>query len=546
MKNTLRIIHLLFFIILTGYGLCLAQDEYREGELITLYVREIKVFSVNNPTRIAVSNPEVADVTSTSNQEMVVMAKGAGTTNLIWWDSLGQHALQLQVFLEDLTGIKQRIDSLLKELNLPGVYTRRADSEGKVLLLGKVKMPEDLKRINTVLGELKDKVTNLITIEEETASIEIDVQLLEVSRDATEDLGFSHQGMVALGEPPGRYGNKVTDIPDALFHLMKWTRQDLVATLDFLIQEGKARVLSRPRLVCQSGKEAELLVGGEKPIMTTSFGISGGEGTEVEYKEYGIKLKIRPKIAPDNRIHVALNVEVSDITEAETLGSESSTATSSTTVITALAYPLIKRNTSTQVLLDNGQTLAISGLIRQKTEEELRKLPWLADIPILGVFFRGKKVKVGGGRGELGDTELVITLTPTILADIEALPEIFPEETRGDDEFQRLVRIEKDYPDIRKPLVTNYIREVTRHIQENFVYPPEAYEQQLEGLVELSLHLSSTGELLEVKIRQTSGWSILDDNAITIIRRISPFPAFSEDIEEKELWINIPIAYNID
>jgi TonB family protein len=405
-----------------------------------------------------------------------------------------------------------------------------------------------MELIDIALRELYDRITNLIQIEEETASIEIEVQILELSRDATEDLGFSHQGTTALAEPSGRYGDKPTDIPDALFHLMKWTRQDFVATLDFLVQEGKARVLSRPRLVCQSGKEAELLVGGEKPIMTTSFGSSGEEGTEVEYKEYGIKLAIRPKVASENRIQVALDVQVSEVTEAETLGSETQSATTSTTVITALAYPLIKRNTATQVLLNNGQTLAISGLIRQKTEEELRKIPWLGDIPILGLFFRGKTTRSGGGRGELGDTELVITLTPTILDDIYALPEteVFLEEAGRGDELGRLAKTEMDYPDIRKPAVTTYTREVIRRIQDNFVYPAEAYEQELEGTVKLSLYLSSTGELMEVKIKQSSGSLILDENAIRIIERISPFPSFPQGIEEKELRINIPINYSIE
>jgi pilus assembly protein CpaC len=549
MRNILRIAFLLLFIIFTGYGLCLAQEGYQEGELVNLYIREIRVFSVDNPTRIAITNPDVADVISTSKEEMVVMAKSAGTTNLIWWDNLGQHALQLQVFPEDLTAIKQRIDSLLKELNLPGVYTRRADSEGKVLLLGKVKMPEDLNRIVTVLAGLKNKITNLIIIEEETGSIEIDVQILEISRDATEDLGFSHPGAVTLAEPPGKYGNKVTDIPEALFHLMKWTRQDLTATLDFLIQEGKARILSRPRLVCQSGKEAELLVGGEKPIMSTSYGTEEAEGTDIEYKESGIKLNIRPKVTPENKIQVSLAVEVSEVTEAETLGSETTSATGSTTVITALAYPLIKRNTATEVLLDNGQTLAISGLIREKSEEELTKLPWLADIPILGLFFRGKKVRVGGGRGELGDTELVVTLTPTILENIPLLPEpeaLLAREAVREDKYERLVKAGGAYPDIRKPAVTTYTRQIMKRIQDNFVYPAEAQEKELRGTVKLSLYLFSTGELREVKITQSSGSRILDENAIRMIRQIAPFPSFPPGIEEKELRINIPISYNVE
>jgi len=259
--------------------------------------------------------------------------------------------------------------------------------------------------------------------------------------------------------------------------------------------------------------EAELLVGGEKPIMTTA--VSGdSSGTEVEYKEYGIKLKMIPKVIPGKRIQVSLDVEVSELGEAEILGS--------TTNVTARAYPLTKRTTSTQVILDNEQTLAISGLIKQKTEEELRKFPWLADIPILGLFFRKRVTRTGGGIGEKGDAELVITLTPTILVEPE-VPSI----------------------DIGKSAIHSYTRGVITRIQDNFVYPPEAYKKKLEGLVGLSFLLSSTGELLEVKIKQSSGYPILDENALEVIRTISPFPSFPSDIEQEELWINIPIAYNI-
>jgi len=109
-----------------------------------------------------------------------------------------------------------------------------------------------------------------------------------------------------------------------------------------------------------------------------------------------------------------------------------------------------------------------------------------------------------------------------------------------------MAKKEMAYPDIRKPAVITYTREVIRRIQDNFVYRAEAYEQKLEGTVKLSLYLSSTGELQEVQIKQSSGSRILDENAVRIIERISPFPSFPQGIEEKELRINIPINYNIE
>jgi pilus assembly protein CpaC len=553
-KDTLKIISLLSIIVIFSCSICLAQEAYQEGELITLYVGEIKVLSVDNPKRVAISNPEVADVSSVSKHEIVIMAKKAGTTSLIWWDTFGQHALQMQVFVEDMTAIKKRVDSLLSALDLPDVYTRRVDSEGKVLLLGKVKSPEDLERIETALGPLGQKSTNLIKVEEESASIEIDLQVLELNKDETKTLGIEWPSTLELTESSGPISTAVTGW-SALFHVSDWTRSAFNTTVNMLVQEGKARILSRPRLVCQSGMEAEFLVGGEKPVLTTTVSEAGGtSGTEVEYKEFGIKLKIRPKVLPENRVQVSLNVEVSEVGTAEILGSAAAP--------TAKAFPLSKRSTSTQLILDNGQTLAISGLIKQKTEEELTKFPWLADIPILGMFFRKKDVKTGGGRGELGDTELVITLTPTIIAEVQASQpkvEVSPEgvvpevKVAPEKEVvlakkvdQKVFKSKRIYTEVSGPAKASYTRKVIKRIRDNFAYPPQAYENKQEGLVNLALHISSAGELLEVKIKQSSGWTILDKNAVRIIKRIAPFPAFPADIKEKELWINIPIAYNIE
>ncbi|MFH1678663.1 MAG: TonB family protein [Candidatus Omnitrophota bacterium] len=551
MKNALKITFALFFIVLISYpnngqNICFAQEDYQEGGLVTLYKGEIRVIAVDSPTRVAITNPAIADVTSVTNDEMVIMGNNEGATSLIWWDNLGQHAVQVQIFTEDMSLIKQRIDNLLNELKLPEVYTRSIDSEGKVLILGKVKAAETLGRIATVLGPFQHKITNLVKVEEEEASIEIDMQILEISKDATKELGISLPASLTLSEP-GMTANS-----SAVFNIVNYTRSALSSTINLMTTQGKARILSRPRLVCQSGKEANFLVGGEKPIMTTTVS-EGGSGTDVDYKEYGIKLAIRPKVMPKNRIQVALDVEVSEVGTAEFLGSEASP--------TAKAYPLIKRSTSTQLILDSSQTLAISGLIKQKSEETLKKFPWLGDIPILGMFFRSRKTLTGGGSGEKGDIELVIMLTPTILAESkisptevfepelppedvnqEASEEIIPISSRGSD---KAVTLENIYPEIYKPAIASYTRRVIKRIQDNFVYPLEAAQEKIEGLVNLSLHVSSSGQLLDVKINQSSGSSILDENAVKIIQRVSPFPSFPPDIEEKELWINIPINYNL-
>ena len=181
-------------------------------------------------------------------------------------------------------------------------------------------------------------------------------------------------------------------------------------------------MLSRPRIACLSGKEAKLLVGGQVPVLsgsvtpgTSGTGTTGATtGASVEYKDYGIVLNIKPQVNEQGRVHINLNVEVSE------LGEKVETDY-------ALAYTFIKRSATSELILDDGQTMAIGGLIKQKTTEELQKFPWLGDVPVLGMFFRHKYVVKGGDSTNREDVELFITLTPRIVSHAGKVKE--PRET---------------------------------------------------------------------------------------------------------------------
>jgi general secretion pathway protein D len=141
-----------------------------------------------------------------------------------------------------------------------------------------------------------------------------------------------------------------------LFHVVNVTRDAFTLKLDALIKDGKARILSRPRVSCQSGKEAKLVVGGEVPVLSGSVtpGTSGSSsvgattGGSVEYKEYGIILNVRPALEDSGRVHLNLDVTVSELGDVV-----------STTY--ALAYKMTKRTATTELFLDDGQTMALGG-----------------------------------------------------------------------------------------------------------------------------------------------------------------------------------------
>ncbi len=270
-----------------------------------------------------------------------------------------------------------------------------------------------------------------------------------------------------------------------------------------------------------------MLVGGEKPIITTAIQSTVGSSTTVEYKEYGIKLKIKPTITDDNRINVVLNVDVSEIGAVETIGSPSAP--------TAKAYPLTKRNVSTELYLNDGQTLAIGGLIKQKKEEDIRKIPFLGDVPVVGALFRKKSNTLGGGAGARGDLELFITLTPTIVSKPEAsIENILTPRISGE--------IKGDLPE----KLNCYIRNLQTRIVNATYYPPDAIELGWEGTVRLSLLVLNDGELKEAVISQSSGYKILDEAALDAVLRQAPFPSFPSQVELRELKIEVPIAYRKD
>ena len=530
------------FIVAVFFCIHPALEGSIDEESIKLIVGDTKIISTRSPTRVIIGNPQVADVVNVTNQEITVSAKSSGLTTLVYTDVFGEQSVNIKVIKEDVVELKRRIDNILQQLNLEEVYTKSQEDEGKVIILGRVKNTKDMERLTSALSDFKDKISDQAEVKEEESVVEIDVQILELDKDATNTLGFTWPGSLNLfekGSPAlGAAGTglstvfRITNLQRGVLNTTAADGSSIIdpftLKLDALIQEGKARILSRPRLSCQSNKEAQLLVGGEQPILTTSVQSGGASSTNVEYKEFGIKLKIKPAVVEDNRVKLNLYVEVSDVGESIILGPSSAP--------TAVAFPLSKRNASTELYLNDGQTMAIGGLIKQKTEEDLRKFPWLGDVPVLGAFFRQRVTKIGKGAGQRGDTELFITLTPTIVArDI-------PKQQKASS--SKISPQKSDLLNNAVPKnVANYIRAVQEKILKASYYPQQAQDAGWEGNIKLSLNIAANGDLKNLKIARSSGYNILDDAALDVARTQAPYPPFPPQIESQELLVDVPITY---
>lgn len=534
-KSRKKAVSLVFIILFIAFPLVInaeefSIDDYDTDNVEQLFLGETKLFTVKKPRRIVVGNPSIIDVSKASEDTIILVTKAVGMTTFIFWDVFGEHPYRIRVLTEDMTEAKRRVDKLIAELKLKEVYTKANDEEGKVLLLGYVRNQAEKDRIDSALDVLKKKTIDLIQIKDEGV-VEIEARVLELDKDASRTLGFDLPGALTMTEwsGPTQASGPETAFTGygGAFHISDWGRSALTHTLSFLVQEGKARILSQPKLACLSGKEAELLVGGEKPIFTTAVQATAGASTTVEYKEYGIKLNIKPTIMDKNRINVVLNIEVSEIGSAETIGDPNAPS--------AKAYPLQKRNISTELFLNDGQTLAIGGLIKSKKEEDIKRTAGLSEIPIIGALFRKKTTKWGGGQGERGDVELFITLTPSIVSTSEAsIENILLPQTSSE--------IKGNLSDNLKA----YIRNLQSKIINAAYYPPDARELGWEGTVKLSLLVLSDGELKEAIISQSSGYKILDEAALDAVLRQAPFPSFPSRVEARELKIEVPITYRRD
>jgi len=170
------------------------------------------------------------------------------------------------------------------------------------------------------------------------------------------------------------------------------------AVLQALDSNDLLNVLSTPNILTSDNKEAEIIVGENVPFQGSSTISSGLSTTSIERKDVGITLKIKPQISEGDYIRLDLSQEISAIGATITVGN------GATDRITT------KRSAKTNIVVKNGETVVIGGLIQDSDEDVITKIPFLGDIPGLGWLFKTKsKSKT--------KTNLMILLTPRIVKD---------------------------------------------------------------------------------------------------------------------------------
>lgn len=393
------------------------------------------------------------------------------------------------------------------------------------MLIGEVKDDNEKERLLNSLSSLKDKMLELVTIKEEKTLIQTDVQVVEINRSELKNLGLSYPQSVAIAETGTNKGmNKIME----MFATSKWTREGMQVVLHTLLQQNKARILSQPKLVCLSGKEASFMVGGQIPIVTTMAGLTGTTIT-VQYKDYGIDLKIKPTLKEGGDISLGVNTDVTDVDASGQFAPPPGASGN------ASLPAFTKRNIQTQLYLKNGQSMVIGGLIKNNNKNNIAKFPFLGDVPILGLLWRSKDFQEN-------QTELVIILTPAIISQSLPASARAPLPDVGERQKESSSLPGKSYPPGSG--LDLYIEDLKARLDQSVDYSNLAKEFGFKGKVKVRLRILSSGQLKEAYVIDSSGSELLDNSTINTIKRLAPFRPFPGSIDTNEIAVDIPVVYS--
>ena len=405
------------------------QNVSSEGQALHILVGKSVVVNVQAPiTRVLSSNPSVIETLATSPTEIVVEGRAAGSSSLILWDQSGRSQMLDVIVDVDVSGLRSAIERTYPDQNIDV----QADG-GRLILTGKVtdaKMIEDLTKMS---GVYSNQIVNSLTLGiSHDRQVLLEVKFAEVDRTKFSQFGINLLSTGAgntLGTTTtGQFGgfgtqtitdafkvpNKTVDTglptagPDHVAFTSNQSIQNVLniflfrpdihfgAVIQDLQQRSILQILAEPNLIALNGQKATFLAGGEFPFPIVQPG-NGFTAVTISFKPFGVKLDFTGTISSDGTIRLHVAPEVSTLDFANALA------------ISGFAIPAIStRRAETELELRDGQSFGIAGLLDNRAQAQLSKVPGIGDIPILGQLFRSRNVNKS-------NTELLVLVTPHIV-----------------------------------------------------------------------------------------------------------------------------------
>ncbi|ALR14772.1 type II and III secretion system protein family protein [Vibrio natriegens] len=377
--------------------------------------------------KVTLGDPSILDILVLRSNELYLIGKKLGTTNVSVWDRSGRIIESFNVEVtHDLNTLKSKLHQFLPDENIEVHST-----QDKIVLRGLVSSQQNMDVAIKVAetfaaGKPADEsdddeevnessIINLLSIGG-AQQVTLEVTVAEVQRSLVRTFDsnfhfFQQSGDITWGATT--IGSAIDDIGPILSgnagvnefgFLGSFLDSNTLFTfaLDIAKQNGVAKVLAEPSLTALSGTKAEFVAGGEFPIP-----VPNEDGITIDYKEYGVTLDFIPYILSDKKINLKLNVSVSEL-------ATSGVVTYSVGDTNAAYYipPLTKRSAGSTLELADGQTIGIAGLLSENARNTEEGLPGVSDLPVLGRLFKSEQFTSG-------ETELVILVTPRLAKPVD-------------------------------------------------------------------------------------------------------------------------------
>lgn len=368
-----------------------------QGRLLRLSKSAASVF---------IANPAIADITVKSSRMVYIFGKAPGRTTLFAVDSNENVIADLDIQVtHDLSGLRNAIDTLL-----PANGITLDSVEGGLVLGGPVASAtdaENIRRLATRFVGENEEVINRLAVTDPN-QVNVRVRIAEVSRSVVKQLGLNFD--ILSGDFRFTSGSTFLDNPSALAGIGNFTLSQnafgagilsgatlggatVNALFDAMEEIGLVKTLAEPNLTALSGETASFLAGGEFPIPTID---SDGQ-VSVEFKQFGVSLSFTPTMISGRRISMRVRPEVSALSDAGAVS------------VNGLAIPaLTTRRAETTIELGSGQSFAIAGLLQDDFQDNVRQMPYVADIPLFGELFKSESFR-------RKETELIILVTPYVV-----------------------------------------------------------------------------------------------------------------------------------
>jgi pilus assembly protein CpaC len=392
---------------------------YRPSTEVLLSVGEGQMVSLpRSVASVWTSNPDVADVYVNNPKQINLFGKKFGEATVIATAADGSVVYGAHVHVDQNIS---SVNEMLREA-MPGDNITVTTIGQMAVINGTVASPEDATQaemlvrsaLNAGIDTTKEgALLNVIPVNRlkiaTPLQVMLKVRIAEINRTALKSMGvnlFSSDASSGFKFGIGQ-GAEVTTGPTsspfkilspilggttlgAAGHLLGL---DLAGSIDLAASDGLASILAEPNLTALSGETASFLAGGEFPIPVSQ----GLQSVTIEYKQYGVGLAFTPVVLEDGRISMRVRPEVSELSDAGSVN------------LNGYRVPaLTTRRAETTVELGSGQSIMIAGLLRNTTNNNIDKAPFLGDIPVLGALFRSTKF-------QRQETELVVVVTPYLV-----------------------------------------------------------------------------------------------------------------------------------